>query len=63
MDFLRSFCCEIIVAQLLDGLFDCDVIMQKITNRCDIWCLAKGHFLIRDTKYNLMKVRKTMYYD
>ena len=42
MVFLASFHCDVTIAQPFDGPFDCDVIMQKSANRCDVGPLAKG---------------------
>ena len=40
--FLTSFHCDVTTAQQLDGPFDCDIIMKKSANRCDVGPLAKG---------------------
>ena len=40
--FFTSFDCDITIAQLFDGPFDCDVIMKKSANRCDVRPLAIG---------------------
>ena len=44
VDFLTSFRCEFTIAQLFDRPFcvDCDVIMKKSANRCDVGPLANG---------------------
>ena len=39
-DFLTSFHCDVIIAQLFDGPFDCDVIMKKSAKRCTFGPLA-----------------------
>ena len=38
--FLTSFHCDVTIAQLFDGPFDCDVIMKKSANRCTVGPLA-----------------------
>ena len=38
--FLTSFYCDVISALRSDGPFDCDVIMKKSANRCDVGPLA-----------------------
>ena len=38
--FLTSFYCDVTIAPLSDGPFDCDVIMKKFANRCDVGPLA-----------------------
>ena len=39
---LTSFHCDVIIAQPLDGQFDCDVTVKKSANRCNVGPLAKG---------------------
>ena len=38
--FLTSSYCDVTIAQLFDGPFDCDVIMKKSANMCDVGPLA-----------------------
>ena len=40
--FLPSFSCDVIITQLFDWPFNCDVIMKKSANKCDVGPLAIG---------------------
>ena len=33
--FLMSFYCDVTIAQLFEGSFNCDVIMKKSANKCN----------------------------
>ena len=42
--FLTSFYYDVIIKQPFDGPFDCDVIMEKSANRCDVGSLVIRQF-------------------
>ena len=46
--FLTSFYCDVTIAPLSEGPFDCDVIMMKSANRCNVGPLAIRQLLRPD---------------
>ena len=53
--FLTSFYCDVTIAHLSDGPFDCDVIMKKSANRCDVGHLAIRQFCINQATKTFRK--------
>ena len=45
-DFLTSFYCDVTIAQIFDGPFDYDVIMEKSTNKWDVGSLKRCKYCI-----------------
>ena len=36
VDFFTSFCCDVLIAQMFDGPFNCYDTMKKFANGCEV---------------------------
>ena len=63
VDFLTSFYCDITIAQLFDGPFDCDVIKKKFAYKWDVEHLVTGHLHAQGTTFDPLCIWVNVFWD